>query len=146
MLMLRYLLPGLSPGVICYPLSYFLPTLTKLCCNLMVCNKLSDLWGECWLHFVCLQSCDCYLALLLCPQQTGLHKEQWKEWRKRPWVVKSRVYGVSPYICLSLCILVSCSNLNSLIHCLLQECIHLLCPSSRDTEVIQNGYFYSIGY
>ena len=146
MLMLRYLLPGLSPGVICYPLSYFLPTLTKLFCNLMVCNKLSDLWGECWLHFVCLQSCDCYLALLLCPQQTGLHKEQWKEWRKRSWVVKFRVYGVSPYICLSLCILVSCSNLNSMIHCLLQECIHLLCPSSRDTEVIQNGYFYSIGY
>ena len=116
----------------------------------------SLLWLSCVVTWWCATNCEvsvgCILCasnpvILTCPPQTGLHKEQWKEWGKRPWVVKSRLYGVSLYICLSLCTLVSCSNLNSLIHCLLQECTqHLLCPSSRDTEVIQNGYFYSIKY
>ena len=43
LLVLRHLLPGLLPGVVHYPLSYFLPTLTKLCCVLIVCNKPCDL-------------------------------------------------------------------------------------------------------
>ena len=64
LLLLRCFLPGLLLGVTVTPFSVFLP-LTNLCYGLIVYKKPSDLWIECWLCFLYLQSWDSHRASLL---------------------------------------------------------------------------------
>ena len=65
LLLLRCLLPGLLLGMTVTLFSVFLPLKTNLCYVLIVYKKPSDLWMECWLCFLYLQSWDSQLALLL---------------------------------------------------------------------------------